>query len=48
MFGHKMEHVTGEWGKPSDEMLHDLCLPPDGVKKVEQSRYRPGIAQRLP
>jgi len=48
MFGHKMEHVTGEWRKPSDEYVQDQWLPPNDVKKVNQSRYRPGVAQRVP
>jgi hypothetical protein len=31
MFGHKTEQLTGEWRKPSDGRLHDLCFPPNYV-----------------
>jgi hypothetical protein len=47
IFGLKRDEVTGEWRKLHNEELNGLYSLPN-IVKVKLSRYRPGVAQRVP
>jgi hypothetical protein len=48
IFGPKRDEVTGDWRKLHTEELNDFYSTHNIIKKVKQSRNRPGVAQRVP
>jgi hypothetical protein len=40
IFGPKRDEVTGEWRKPHNEELHDLCSSPTILLVIKSRRMR--------